>query len=442
MISIDFTNLMSDAIGANGLSKKDFAVIDADKLTKIIDDKRHTELAFIDLLDADIGDIKKAGEFAGKFDNLIILGIGGSALGPRTILDSLSPLHNYSKKPRVFIYDNVDPMTLKSILAVVDLKRTVINVITKSGSTAETLASFMILWKMILDAGLKPAEHIIITTDPERGNLRKIANENGITALAVPPAVGGRYSVLSAVGLLLAEAAGIDADVMLKGAKDINERCLNADLWQNPAMLFASAMYLMHKEKGRSINVMFPYADRLKPFSEWFCQLWAESLGKDGQGLTPYPSVGTTDQHSQLQLWMQGPQDKVVVFIAVDDYGTDLIMPDVFHDIEGMSYLGGHGLQELIKIEQEASEIALTKNNRPSVTVRIPIIDAYHLGQLFQFFELATAITGYLIGINPFDQPGVEEGKNLTYGMMGKHGYEEKRQEFEKYRQRGNRLAL
>ena len=435
MIRIDFSNLMKDSIGRNGLTRDDFKNIDTKKIAGIIETRKYPELEFLDLHKADTAQIKELGKYASKFENFILFGIGGSALGPRSILEALSPLHNLKNKPRVFIYDNVDPATLKNILSLIDLKKTVINVITKSGSTAETIASFMIIWNRLQEQSLKPEEHVIVATDPEKGNLRKIVKDCCLMSLPIPQGVGGRYSVLSPVGLLLAETIGIDSNDMLKGAKDIHDKCMNADLWQNPAYLFSSGLYLMQQLKNRGITVIMPYADRLKPFSEWFCQLWAESLGKDGKGLTPYPSVGTTDQHSQLQLWMEGPEDKVVVFIAIEDYGADIDIPEVFQDMEGLSYLSGHALGELIRIEQEASEIALTKNGRPSITIKLPKIDAYHIGQLFHFFEIATAVAGFLYSINPFNQPGVEEGKNLTYGMMGKKGYEAKREEFEKYRQ-------
>ncbi len=442
MLQFNFSNLMQDGIGGNGLMKDDFKRIDGNALNTAIQSGKSPELEFLDLPGADTSAIKEMGRYAGKFDNFILLGIGGSALGPRSVLEALSPFHNIKSKPKVFIYDNVDPMTLHCIMDAVDLKKTVINVITKSGSTAETIASFMILWQKLKEQSLKPEDHIIITTDPVKGNLRKIAADYGVRALPIPPGVGGRYSVLSAVGLLLAEAVGIPSGDMLKGAVDIHNKCIGRDLWQSPAFLFASGVFLMQQMKKRDITVMIPYADRLKPFSEWFCQLWAESLGKDGKGLTPYPSTGTTDQHSQLQLWMQGPEDKVVVFLAIEDYGADVEIPAVFRDMEGLSYLSGHSLAELIKVEQEASEIALAKNGRPSITIRAPKIDAYHLGQLYHFFEIATAATGLLTGINPFNQPGVEEGKNLTYGMMGKKGYEAKKEEFVKYRQRKGKLEL
>lgn len=435
MIRINFSNLMQDGIGENGLTDEDIRDVDIAKILDVVGSKKYSEIGFFDILNADVSDVKRLGRYAHEFEDMLILGIGGSALGPRTILESLRPFHNYTGRPRVFIYDNVDPMTLSNILKITS-PSTLINVITKSGSTAETIASFMVVWQRLKEQSLRAEDHIIITTDPEKGSLRKIANDYGIRSLPIAPDVVGRYSVLSPVGLLLAEAIGINSEEMLRGAKDIHLRCMNPDLLQNPALLFSAGIYQMYRLQGRGITVLMPYADRLKSFSEWFCQLWAESLGKEGKGLTPYPSVGTTDQHSQLQLWMEGPEDKVVVFLSVEDYGADINIPDVFQDMEGLGYLSGHTLSELIRIEQEASEIALAKNGRPSITIKIPKIDAYHLGQLFHFFEVATVFTGILFGVNPFNQPGVEEGKNLTYAMMGKKGYEEKIREFEDYRKR------
>jgi glucose-6-phosphate isomerase len=368
-------------------------------------------------------------------DTFLVLGIGGSALGPRAVLEGLRPLHNLREKPRVFIYDNVDPRTLKSILSLVDLKRTTINVISKSGSTAETAASFMILWdEMKRAVGNEAAKRFIATTDPASGSLRKIASDHGMRTLPIEKWIGGRYSVLSPVGLLLAEVVGVDSRELLKGAADLRRRCSTDEIWQNPAYMFGALLYLMNVNARRNINVLIPYADSLKFLSEWFCQLWAESLGKGGRGMTPYPSVGTTDQHSQLQLWMEGPEDKVVTFLRIDDYGVDFTIPKVFEDVEGTSYLSGHTLSELIKAEGESSELALSKRGHPNMTLTIPAVDAYHLGQLFQFFEIAAAFTGLLLGINPFNQPGVEEGKNFTYGMMGKKGFDSKKAEVEEAR--------
>ena len=437
MLELDFSNMMQEVICEKGISEKQIEGIKAKvyDIDKRIKAKEIPELAFIDLLEQDTSEIKKiASDVRKKFENFLILGIGGSALGPRAILEALSQFHNLDKKPKVFVYDNVDPRTLHRILSLAGLKKTAVNVITKSGSTAETMASFMILWDKMNSAVSDSSKNFIATTDPEKGSLRKIADEKGCRALSIPQGVVGRYSVLSPVGLLLAEVIGIDSGEMLKGARDIHSRCSDAEIWKNPAYLFGTLLYLMGREEKRNINVLIPYADGLKPTAEWFCQLWAESLGKSGSGLTPYPSLGTTDQHSQLQLWMEGPEDKVIVFIKVDDYGVDIEIPKVFQDVEGASYLGGHMLSELIKAGQESTGLALSKIKRPNMTINIPKIDAYHMGQLFHFFEMAAAFTGFLYGVNPFNQPGVEEGKNFTYGMMGKKGYETKREEVEKAR--------
>ncbi|MBT9537892.1 MAG: glucose-6-phosphate isomerase [Nitrospirae bacterium] len=439
MLELNFSNMMGEVIGEKGVSERQIEGIKAVvyEIDKRIKAKERPELAFIGLLEQDTSEIKKiASDVREKNENFLILGIGGSALGPRAILEALSPFHNLDKKPRVFVYDNVDPRTLQRILSLAGLKKTAVNVITKSGSTAETIASFMILWDKMNSAVSDSSKNFIATTDPEKGSLRKIADEKGFRTLSIPQGVVGRYSVLSPVGLLLAEVIGIDSNEMLKGARDIHSKCSDPEIWKNPAYLFGTLLYLMEREEKRNINVLIPYADGLKPTAEWFCQLWAESLGKSGSGLTPYPSLGTTDQHSQLQLWMEGPEDKVVVFIKVDDYGADFEIPKVFKDVEGTSYLGGHTLSELIKAEQESTELALSKIKRPNMTINIPKIDAYHMGQLFHFFEMATAFTGFLYGVNPFNQPGVEEGKNFTYGMMGKKGFEAKKEEVEKAREK------
>lgn len=440
MLELNFANMMEEVIGIKGVNEK---VIESLKVRvqeehKQITERKWSGLEFLDLPGRDISHIKRlAGEVKEDSDNLLILGIGGSALGPRAILDSLSPFHNLRKVPRVFIYDNIDPATLKQVLSLIDLKRTTVNVISKSGSTAETAASFMILWdEMKKVNGNNAAKRFIATTDPDSGNLRKIAEESKMRTLRIEKGIGGRYSVLSPVGLLLAEVIGADSQELLKGAAAITQRCSTFELWRNPAYMFGTLLYIMYTEEKRNINALIPYADSLKFLSEWFSQLWAESLGKDGMGMTPYPSVGAIDQHSQLQLWMEGPEDKVIIFISIGDYGADFKIPGVFEGIGGSDYLSGHSLSELINAEEESTELALAKRGRPNMTIRIPSVDAYHIGQLFQFFELTTAFTGFLMGINPFNQPGVEEGKNFTYGMMGKNGFESKKTEVEQAREK------
>jgi glucose-6-phosphate isomerase len=438
MIELIFSNMMSEVLGEKGISERQIEAL-RDRINKAhleLTERKWPELAFQDLVSQDTGEVVRIAEHIKETsEDFLILGIGGSALGPRAILKALSPFHNLRKKPRIFICDNADPRTLDTILSMTDMGKVSVNVITKSGSTAETMASFMIIWNALSKSmGVKGKERIIATTDPEKGNLRKIAADKGLMSLSIPPGVGGRYSVLSPVGLLLAEVAGVKSKEMLKGAADIHEKCSDPEVWKNPAYLFGALLYLMDKDEKRNINVMLPYADGLKCFAEWFCQLWSESLGKLGTGTTPYPSLGSVDQHSQLQLWMEGPEDKSILFLRVEDHGKNVRIPEIFKDMDGIAYLGGHLLSELINSEQEATELALSKNKRPSMTLVIPSVDPYHLGQLFYFFEMATAFAGFLYGVNPFNQPGVEESKNFTYGMMGRKGFTARREEVERAR--------
>jgi glucose-6-phosphate isomerase len=434
--------MMSEVIGEKGLTERKIEGVREQAMHALAEVKQRKwpELAFMGLPWQDTREIKaEAGRLSEICDDFLLLGIGGSALGPKCILEALSPLHNLNKKPRVFIYDNVDPSTLEALLNNLDLHRTAVNVISKSGATAETAAGFMIVYDMLKKLlGGKAAGRFTLTTDPEKGDLRRLAREKGIASLPIPPGVGGRYSVLSSVGLLLAELVGIGSDGLLEGARDIHERCMREELWENPALIMACLCFLMDREEGRGMDVLFPYSDRLRAFSEWFCQLWAESLGKLGMGLTPYPSVGTTDQHSQVQLWAEGPHDKVVIFLSVEDYGVDYEIPNVLGEYDGMRYLAGRSLSELIRAEEEATELALAKAGRPNMTIHVPRVDAYHLGQLFYFFEITTAMTGFLYGVNPFNQPSVEEGKLLTFGMMGKPGFEAKKREIEEARGKKN----
>lgn len=198
----------------------------------------------------------------------------------------------------------------------------------------------------------------------------------------------------------------------------------------------ASSLYLADTMKNLKIVVFLPYSDRLRSLGEWFSQLWAESLGKEGKGTTPYPSLGTTDQHSQLQLWMEGPEDKVVLFLSVERHGYQEEIPKEFHDIEGLRFLGGHTLEDLINTEQLATEMALWQSKKPNLKIIMPKIDPYYIGQIFQFLQVTTAMAGLLYGVNPFNQPGVELGKRLTYGAMGKRGFESEGDEVKVYLKR------
>lgn len=432
MVRLDITNILSDQIGEQGIQLHEIES-HAKRAVSLISAKPFRELDFLNLPYQDLRKVKEIGKKTRECDYFIILGIGGSALGPKVILESLSAFNNLRKKPKVFIFDNVDPSTFKNIIEIIDLRKSVINVISKSGSTSETLASFLILWRLIRDKKLDVREHFVFTTDPEKGNLRRLAEEYEIPTLEIPRNIVGRYSVLSPVGLLLAEGIGINSESLLEGAKEVSVKTFEENISENPMAYLASSLYLLDVLKDRKIIVFIPYSDRLKCLSEWFSQLWAESLGKDKKGTTPYPSLGTTDQHSQLQLWMDGPEDKIILFLSVERHGFQEEIPEEFHDIEGLRFLGGHTLEELINTEQLATEMALFLNKKPNMKILIPKIDPYILGQIFQFLQVTTAMAGLLYGVNPFNQPGVELGKRLTYGAMGKRGFETEGEEVKNY---------
>jgi glucose-6-phosphate isomerase len=307
------------------------------------------------------------------------------------------------------------------------------NVITKSGGTIETMANFMVLkQRLIKKVGYKNhKKHVIITTDPKKGDLRQIVNDEGYESLEIPSEVGGRFSVFSSVGLLSAAVSGISISKLLEGARHMDELCKNRDIWKNPAGMAAVLQYLFFK-KGKNISVLMPYSDRLQGLAEWFCQLWAESLGKNEKtGSTPVRTLGVIDQHSQLQMYMEGPQDKIITFVKVKDFGITIKIPKDMQRYASMNYLGGHTINDLIQAEQRATELALTKNGRPNYTITIDKISPFTVGAVIYLLEMQTAISGELFEINAFDQPGVEEGKKITSGLLGRPGYEDKLKEID-----------
>jgi len=266
--------------------------------------------------------------------------------------------------------------------------------------------------------------HFLFTTDPTQGALRRIAEAEGIPTLPVPPNVGGRFSVLSPVGLWPAAVTGVDINALLAGAGAMAEKCGTDALAANPAGLFATLLWAADVEGGKPIHVLMPYSDRLRSLALWFQQLWAESLGKGMSGPTPLPAVGATDQHSQVQLFMEGPKDKVVVFVAVRDVGDPITIPSLHGEIGELGYLGGHTLGELLEAERRATAEALRQAGRPSLTLELERVDAGALGALLMMLQIATVYAGALYGVDPLDQPGVELGKRLTYGLLGRAGFQ------------------
>lgn len=450
MLSLNFTNCLIDAIGlAQGLSEPELFGMEA-KLKSAHENVMHQadagKLGFMDL-PSQSDEARKIQSWArpmkGKFDTLVVLGIGGSALGNIAIQNALRPTYwnlgdRKSRKDhlRLFVFDNVDPRWAADLAGMLDLRKTLFNVISKSGTTAESLAAYFIFRKAVeAQVGPKKApSHFVITTDAQKGYLRELATREKIMSFAVPGNVGGRFSVLSAVGLVSAALTGVKIDALLEGARAMRAKCQSSSLKANPAATYAAIQYLYY-QKGVKLSVLMPYSQNLFSVADWYRQLWAESLGKKTDragrivhvGPTPIKALGVTDQHSQAQLYMEGPHDKVIAFLSVQDFGKKVAIPAV----DKNHYLSGRTLDELLHAEEQGTRSALTKAERPNLTLTVDEISETTLGELFFFFEMATAYMGELLGINAFDQPGVELAKIYTHALMGRAGYETQRAELE-----------
>ncbi|MCL2753480.1 MAG: glucose-6-phosphate isomerase [Defluviitaleaceae bacterium] len=442
-IKLDYNNMMTEFVGKHGISQGD---IDALKgkisaAARAMENKRN-QMAWRDLpynQDDIVQDILLyVAEILPRIDTLVVLGIGGSALGPIALNQAIhGSFYNFCKKPRIFVIDNIDPTTMNDLFAQLNLETTLFSVVSKSGATSETMAQFMIV-KDMLESRLgkeRTKQQIVCTTDAQNGNLIKTAKTEGYKTFYIPSGVGGRFSQLCSVGLLPAAFCGIDIKKLLAGAAYMDKICEND---QNPAYIFAILHHLALKA-GKNISVMMPYSDGLKFMSDWYAQLWAESLGKkydnNGNevyvGQTPVKALGATDQHSQVQLYTQGPFDKVICFLTVEEFENDITIPKTFEDMPTLGFLGGNTLARLLNTQQKATEYALQKEGRPNMTITLPKINEHTMGQLFYMLEMATAFAGELLNINAFDQPGVEEGKDATYALFNRPGYEDKKAELE-----------
>lgn len=375
-----------------------------------------------------------AARIRADFDAFVVLGIGGSALGPIAVQQALNhqrwndlPAGKRSG-PKFYVEDNIDPERMASLLDVIDVRRTCFNVITKSGATAETMSQYLIITDLLKKAvGEGWQKHIVATTDHEKGNLIKLAKQEGFELFYIPDSVGGRFSELTPVGLLPAAVCGIDVRAMLEGAAAMDKRCQNTDVWKNPALLEAVLQYIAMEQRGMSVQVVMPYADSLKYMADWFCQLWAESLGKNvtrkgaavNVGQTPTKSLGVTDQHSQLQLYTEGPFDKVITFLKVGAFRSEVTIAHGCEAFADVAFLGGKTLNQLIDAELRGTEYALLSAKRMSQTITLPQVNAYTLGQLMYFFEMATAYAGELLDVDAFNQPGVENSKIASYAVLG-----------------------
>lgn len=361
----------------------------------------------------------------GKYDHIIVLGIGGSSLGMICLKEAFGNLFT-GTTPQVHVLDNIDPSFLKECEDHLDLSKTLFIPITKSGGTPETLSQYFYFSGKLKQAGLELKEHMVCITGPE-GFLREEVEAHGMHSFSVPPTVGGRFSVLTPVGLLPAALAGIDIRGLLKGARNMREKFLSEDLEQNLPFQLATIQYLL-AEKGKVMNVMMPYSQKLYRLADWYRQLLAESIGKKANeqgetvhtGITPVNALGVTDQHSQTQLYMEGPNDKLFLFLELEDFGVDMYIPLPHPEDSRVNFIKNTSFKKLILTEKAGTAEALTKNDRPHLTIKIPKISEEHMGELFMLFEAATAFLGEYYEINAFDQPGVELSKNLTKELLMK----------------------
>jgi glucose-6-phosphate isomerase len=371
----------------------------------------------------------------GSFQNLVVLGIGGSALGTLALHAALSPpLHNLkartTTRPKLFVVDNVDPTLVGGVLRLCNPATTLFNVISKSGSTAETMAQFLLFLEALKSAlGDGWRRHVVITTDASAGFLRPFAIANDLACFTIPGNVGGRFSVLSPVGLLPGALMGWDLDGLLEGARAGRDACLSGSFERNPAALLAATHQLLDTQARCNVQVLFPYCHSLRMLADWNVQLVAESLGKrDGEGRgvgpTPHKALGVTDQHSQVQLFAQGPVDKVFTFLRVAHHPDDVEIPPAPEGLPGLEYLDGSTFARLLDAECRATYLALVDAGRPCCMITFPEVDAHSVGEWLMWQMTATAYGGQLYGVDAFDQPGVEAGKHATYALMGRKGYE------------------
>ncbi len=453
-IQFDPTNLRAEMVGAeHGLTSEDLSGANGEALAALDGLRRGYEAGHYGFPDLpnDAALVKSILQFAksvaGTYDTVCVIGIGGSSLGgwaldcgmrgPHPIQGAYTP-----KRPRLVVLDNVDPDFTHAALASMNPKKTLLVPIAKSGSTAETVATFLIVREWLTKAmGRRAHSRIAVVTTKGKGELDQMATAEKYQAFYLPESVGGRFSVLSAVGLVPAALIGLDIRKLLKGAAAITISAWKTDLASNTALQAALYHWMIWTRRKKSIQVAFPYSNKLWGTAFWFRQLWAESLGKaksrKGQtvhvGQTPVAALGTTDQHSQVQLYMEGPNDKVYSFWAVGRFANQGRIPRGKTGFESMDYLAGQTLEKLIDSERRATAAALTENGRPNCTYTLDKVDAEHLGAFLMMMEFQTAFMGELLDINAFDQEGVELGKKFTFALMGRKGYDEYANRFKAY---------
>jgi len=429
MININTQNITKQKIGSkHGFSErkiKKFCEKNDPIIQGIFKSKNQFGYAF-SALAKDDALVRKIKRFAtdqkkNKWENIVVLGIGGSSLGMIAMQEALlGAFHNLGKKPRLFVVDNVDPTYTSQLLDNINISKTFFVVISKSGTTTEPMSLYSIIKERLVKKHPKTYQkHLLFITDPKTGLLRKIAQEEGINTFDVPTKVGGRFSVLSSVGLVPAALVGIDINKLLKGATAMRDEIKKKKGVDNPASILATVQFLMNKKKDKPMTVMMPYSNALFRLSDWYCQLLAESIGKNEKtGITPLSALGSTDQHSQIQLYNEGPNDKLILFLRAEKHQTEIKTSDNLP--EELKFLEKRKMSDIMDACYQGTAESLAQNNRPNITLNISKINEETLGALFILFEFQVAILGELYKVDTFNQPGVEKGKIITKSCLNR----------------------
>lgn len=433
LVQVDTARLYRNGVGPEGVDAHEFEAL-APELARVhrtvIENTRDgldAEFACLNLhsgMPESLPAIETMAQALRRFPEIAVIGIGGSSLGAKAVYQALTAGVLDSNRPALHFLENIDPYNLEALLRSRRPESVAVVCISKSGGTIETAVQYLILrdWLEKNLGKQKAREHQWIITDPAHGWLRELATRENIPALPVPPRVGGRYSVLTAVGLLPLAAAGIDTRALLAGAAANAARCTSDDPRANPALEMAALFYLLDMKRNKRLSIMMPYVGPLQSFGDWYSQLWAESLGKPmtaqtdrrHAGTQPVRSMGTVDQHSQLQMYLESRLDKIFSFLALDAWGYNQPIALPAEDRRYFPYLADKRMSDVVEAEFQATRQVITDTGHPNMTVRLPALNAHALGQLIDLYQRTTVYTGLLYGINPLDQPAVEKGKKLA----------------------------
>ncbi len=435
-IAIHTGNFYSEQVGAEGVTRAELAALTPDCATahqRLADGSRgglEAEYACLNLpqeMPASLAEIRAVVDALRSFEDVVVIGIGGSSLGAKAVCQAATEKLK-TEPPRLRFVENVDPYSLHRLLTQLDAARTAVVCISKSGGTIETVVQFLILRDWLVRHRGKDAarRQQWVITDPHNGWLRALAERERLPSLPVPPKVGGRFSVLSAVGLVPLGVVGIDVAALLAGGADHAARCQDGNVETNAALEVAALCYLLDTRHGKHLSVMMPYINRMRLFGDWYRQLWAESLGKwhPGQtgraaaGTLPLTAVGAIDQHSQLQMYLESRHDKFFTFIELAHWEHDMPIPLADDDARQFPYLQGKSMADVIHAEFRATRQVITAAGHPNMTITLPALNAYVFGQLLDLYQRATVYAGLLYGVNPLDQPSVEKGKLLAIDYL------------------------